>query len=752
MVDNQFMSDITIFAKDEREIFAHTLVLYVQCPDILDDIITEESDTCKSKKMVMWSEYSYEACLAFLKFIYSGQKSFIETEFREDYLSLGTRYNILVDINDDENQGWVLKELDNVSKRKSTELDNSPTRCKRFKASSPDMFMADEMSPNFLGAAVNDEKSLSILRTKQWLHSCNSSQKYHHSSFTGNQINNSSLTILPDKSPSHSFHSASTISLPLSYISNHMDYNMDSKNHDLHINSSPNVNRFSPKSLSIGETSLKSISIIEHKIQSTPKAPSTLLPNMSTLTNLHREPELITIDSDSESESIDIILSSNIKKSFNNNTAVKKNRPLISSNSENNISIIELNDNSSDSIHLASTSISCQKNHTPKLNHSLVHNLSITPENRTFLNDELSVFSAITNVLSTNNLNTQELPLNDHKSINLVEDNSFDSVSTIKLTGPTKNDDSLKSVQIYPWNNDKHMSQNYSTSFSNVLSPIGSISKCETMNSILNLSPKKSEQLLNFPFLNGKSNYSKKTNENSDFNSINSSVKRNLFECDSKSSISNDSNNENNLINKPISNLTLEDITKVKLPSNNYDDLLTNMNKVEDLASGSSNKFINEQNTFKPINIQVESEINNTPDITIPNENIYEQNKSDFEQIIDDPWIDYNDWQPDNMSSHNVSPILLESNSTVLVDTSKVMTPNKDGCNIDLVQTPTITNNSYRINSQKKSAVTPNKYGSRLNTPKSLRRVQSESIIGSKEKVTPLPDYSIMETPDLRVS
>lgn len=754
MVDNQFMSDITIFAKDEREISAHTLVLYVQCPDILDDIITEDSDTCKSKKMIMWLEYSYEACLAFLKFIYSGQKSFIDTECREDYLSLGTRYNILVDINVDENHGWVVKELDNISKRKNTEFNSTPTSCKRFKASSPDMFMSDDMSDNFLGTAVNDEQTLSMLKTKQWLHSCNSSQKHHHSSFTGNQIINSPPTILPDKSPSHSFHSASTISLPLSYISNHTD----SKNHGLCINSSPNVDRFSSKSLSIGESSLKSISIIEHKSQCTPNASSTLLPDTSsTLTNLHKEPELITIDSDSESESIDIILSSTIKKSFNSNTFLKNDCSFISSKSENNISVIELNDNSSDSIYLASSNILCHKNDTIKSNHSLVHNLSITPKNTTFLNDELSVFSATTNVLSTNNLNTQELPSNDHKTINLVED-SLDSVSITKMTGLAKNDNSRMSIQICSWNNDEQISQNPSTSFSNVMSQIDSISKCQTINSILNLSLTKNDQLIDVPFTNGSGNYSQKNDEDLNLNSIDSLDKSNLFECNhSKPSINNVTNNENKLSYKSISDLTLlENNTKTKLPSNKNDDSLTNTNKVVDLTSCPSIKHIKEQNTFKPISIQVEplqlSEINNTSKITIPNENIYEQNKSsDFEQKIDDPWIDYNDWLPFTMNSHNVSPILLESEPTVFVDTSEVMTPKKDVCNVNLVQTPTFTNNSYKINSQKKNAVTPNKYGSRLNTPKSLRRVQSESIIGSKE-VTPLPDYSIMKTPDLRVS
>jgi len=774
MIGNQYMSDVTVFSKDEHEIPAHTLVFYVQCPDILDDIIIEESVTDKPKKMIMWVEYSYEACLAFLEFIYSGQESFISSEYKEDYLNLGTRYNILMDVINDEKHGCVSKEQDKILKRKSTEFYNSPTDYKRFKASSPDMFTSDDITTktcsnfNFLGTTVNDEKFLSTLRTKQWLNGCNDiNQQQQNSSFTENLV----INISP-KSPTHSFHSASTISLQLS-PSNTIDYNKDPDNNDVHVNSL-DVNISLPKS-STNESSVKTVRKW-HDIKCEPNTSSTPLTKMAMLTNLHEEPELIIINSDSDSESIDIIQCNNIKTScisdkvlnmnlLNENNKIPLSQP--STKYKNYINTFELNDNSVDSIHSDSTNILYERRYNTRSQHCPLHNSSMLhSRNKTFtsINDKSSVFSAVTNNL--------KMPVSSNNNLGVIvltEESSSDSISTIDLTGLLLNNNSkiLTSKSI---NNIQNDNQNSSTLFSNVT------------RSEKKLSPRQINSGITCKTNSFNSGYSKNintiTNEDFDLNVINSSNKFDLnsFECNNmslsfvnttsctKNNANMSNSNETDVLGKFNSDSELlknNSImkTNVMLTSTNYNDSHINTKEDVNLTPCSSSKCINKHTSIKPVNTQVEpiqqSEIN-ISSIADVIENDYDQDKSDFEQIIDDPWMDYNDWQPINISHQSVSlPVLSDDNSIIAVNESEEQTPPRKNIhviNLDL-QTPlTISNNWNKINSQKKIAVTPNKYGSKINTPKSLRRVQSESFIGSKEQVTPLPDYSSMKTPDLRVS
>lgn len=741
MVGNQFNSDITIFTKNECEIPVHTLVLFVQCPKILEDVITEQIDACKPKKMIMWFEYSYEACLAFLELIYSGQESFISPEFKNEYFDLGRKYNILmaVDDNDDEKCGWISEEKDSVSKRKNTEICDGLTNCKRYKSSSPDMFLLDNTSVktstsyNFLGTTVNDEKSLSTLKTKQWLDSCCKKQSNHNSSFTEERY----VDVLPEDN--HSFHSASTVSLQHTPISNVGDYNTDPENNDSHIYISSEL----PPTESNEKTAKtrqenKSVSGISTN-------PIIEVPTM----NSCKQPDIITICSDSDSESIHMFFPGNIKRSCNSNTVlsidlVNENNciPLSQSSKKidiTNIDTIELSDDSSKSIYSASTNILKKKKKFSKSYQSSCNDMFMSsPKNSTLINvdDNRSIFSAVTNLLPISDVNEQIIPLENNNIIDLVEDSS-DSIS-VNETSSLLNDNSTRVL--------KSLDNNWTALPKNNL--LSSSSFSVGMN------------------VDNSSCTIKKTNDNPDFNSISlfninkvmsednlkTSKQINLSVCDHKEQLI---FNDNNILNQPSSESLKNTIVNISsIPnSNNFDDSFISTNKLDDFNSSSN--YMNKDISVNSVSTQVKlvdlPDDINTSKISFLNENNHAQDESNSEQIIDDPWVDY--WMPVNIDFHAVSPVINEVNS--VVDKPEVLTPIKqdDACSTILnLPTPSDFSNSNIKNSQKKNTTTPNKYGSRMNTPKTIRRVQSESVIGSKDQVTPLPDYSTMKTPLLRVS
>jgi len=821
MIGSQFMSDITIFSKDEHEIPAHILVLHVQCPDILNDIITEESGTHKSKKMIMWSEYSYEACMAFLELIYSGEEQLISPQYRKDYLHLVTRYNVQIVINDDDGKhGWFSEEYDKVSKRKSSELYSTDN--KRYKAHSPDMFTADDsseeidnMSSNFLGTTVNDEKSLSVLKTKQWLYNCNLSQD-HNSLFTGNlDINVLPQTISPMKSPAHSFHSASTVNIQLTSTSSHNDYNMDIESNDVHISPTLDIERASPKLLSVDKSSMTA-DLNLSDIKNVPIDLESPSDKISILTNSRKEPELITIISDSDNESIDMILSRYNGTSYDRNinllnenncttfqASIKRMKnyfPFNSVNKSNDISVIELNDSSLDSIHSVSTNILHKKNDNNKLGNFFVNkSTTSTPRTKTFINidDEKTVIPTVPEFLFTNSINAHIPSSSNTNFIDLINDSSSDSILTIDKI---KNDSILTSFSTLPLNNnDQQSCQNSSTLFSNVSRKINSPShesltkKFETNNCVSNASPSKGDDLrsnFSYPIIDGGYYANINTKTNKDFCSSNfssnsilskcsnselpSKSTKQFFQCNNKPStflntspINNVEKSDNisytigsdkkNVLDKPNSYFEqLENIlSKKNISPYNYVNSPINIKEVVNLTTCLSSEHTH--TSFRPYSSQIETvQLPFTSEITTSNEKDDEQNKSAFEQIIDDPWMDYNDWQPVNISPQYVSPVLLEENSTVLVNGSEILlTPQKivNHINMDLqTSPPTISSNVDIVNHQMKNAVTPNKYGSRISTPKSLRRVQSESVIETNGQITPLPNYSAMKTPDLRVS
>ncbi|CAH1726520.1 unnamed protein product [Aphis gossypii] len=706
MLGSQFMSDITIFSKDEHAIPAHILVLHVQCPDILNDIITEESNTRKSKKMLMWSEYTYEACMAFLELIYSGHEQFISPEYRDDYLQLVTRYNVQIIINDDDGKhGWFSGEHKKVLKRKSSESHSNDS--KKFKALSPDMFMMDDKSEemsnknfNFLGTTVNDEKSLSVLKTKQWLKNCNLSQ-HNNSSFT----ENSDINVLPQinsplNSPVHSFHSTSTVCIPLTPTSNKIDYIMDFENNDQYISPSLDIKSASPKSVSTDESSVKAILMLNN-IKNVPNNLKNPSNKISTPTIPRKEPELITIASDSDNESIDMVLSRynsplrdrNINLLNENNctpflASINKNKNYISINSvnkNNDISVIDLNDSSLDSIHSVSTNKLHQQNCNFNLNKSAIS----TPRTKTLINidNEETIVPAV--IRFTKSSNTQMPSLSNNNFIDLINDSSSDSIVTI---------DKIKNSSITSLllNNTQQNFKNSSTSFSNVPRKINVAidnsltTRFETNNCVSNSSPlnkgetyssflfpasdedmdnpKINKELCSTNFSNNVtlpecSNSKLLSNEKLFKYNDTSSKFLNTTSCTEINNIENNDNtvksliyfNEKNVLEKPNSDFeSLENIISKKnvmLPSNkDFVDLSTIC---------PSNEY--PHTSFKSYSSQIETaQLPITSEKITSNEKDDENNESSFEQIINDPWMDYNDWLPVNISPRNISPVLSE--------------------------------------------------------------------------------------------
>lgn len=769
MLGNQFMSDVTVFTKEEHEIPVHSLVFFVHCPNILDDIITEELNMCKSKQTIMWLEYSYEACFGFLELIYSGQESYIVPEYRDDYLNLCIKYNIPMTIKDDHNAGWVSNTKDTLSKRKSPEFSSSSADCKRYKTSSPDMFLSNDVNidnnenSHFLGLTVDDEKSLGILKTKQWLYSCNRGQLNHNSSFTENEsIDVPSQTICPIKSPSHSFHSASTISLQLT-SSKCSNYKASLENIDAHTYVPLDVNSLSPKSLSSDKSSVKA-TLMWQKNKNVINTFENNLLEVSTSTNTCKRPEIITIsDSDSDGKSIDMIFSKNIKTPCNSTThfnfdssnehndmpifqSCKKKEKLSLSDAkyENHIKTFKINDNSSHLVHSANTNMLYHNNWNTKLHNSSINNLpELSPRNKILIqiDDEHSISSTATNMLSINNANEAS---NSNNFIDLVEESS-DSVSMMSLL---KNDNSIS----IPLSNIQQSYTNSNMSYSNITNHKRNFSSNPIdLNEENNLIFTVPQPKLNL-FSNDNISYSSTTLQtNFDWNSPIFSKNTNLLKSEDNLKSFQYSNNDNpNSDSKQLENTLIK--TSMLSQSNNCDSHVNTKDNFD-----LSNKPTKESILIKSVSIHNEpiNEIDgiNSSKITILNENDHKQNISLYEQIINDPWMDY--WQPATFSPQYISPVLSENNSIISVDKLEVQTPNKKvefPINLVSPTSANISNCTNKINSQNKNALTPNKFGNKVNTPKSLRRVQSESIIGSKEQVTPLPDYSTMKTPDLRVS
>ncbi|CAL7946215.1 unnamed protein product [Xylocopa violacea] len=73
ILNDSSTSDIIIFVSNDKHIWAHKLVFYVQCSNILLDIKTNDSLLFTNiKEKICWIDISYNIALAFLEFIYCG--------------------------------------------------------------------------------------------------------------------------------------------------------------------------------------------------------------------------------------------------------------------------------------------------------------------------------------------------------------------------------------------------------------------------------------------------------------------------------------------------------------------------------------------------------------------------------------------------------------------------------------------------------------------------------------------------------
>lgn len=96
LVNKKLMSDITIYAKNERSIYAHKLVFYARCGAILDDSI-KETENGKTNEIIMWMEFSFESVIAFLEYVYADATDFVyqlDENQLSDLTKLCSRYHV----------------------------------------------------------------------------------------------------------------------------------------------------------------------------------------------------------------------------------------------------------------------------------------------------------------------------------------------------------------------------------------------------------------------------------------------------------------------------------------------------------------------------------------------------------------------------------------------------------------------------------------------------------------------------------
>lgn len=63
-------SDVTIICQNDKEVKCHSLILFVRCPLLQEDVVTEESNG-RSQRVIAWPDVSEEATKLFLSYLYS---------------------------------------------------------------------------------------------------------------------------------------------------------------------------------------------------------------------------------------------------------------------------------------------------------------------------------------------------------------------------------------------------------------------------------------------------------------------------------------------------------------------------------------------------------------------------------------------------------------------------------------------------------------------------------------------------------
>jgi len=72
ILNDSSASDIIVFVKNGKHIWAHKLVFYVRCANILLDVISNDTEFSTVKEKICWIDIDYDIALAFFEFIYCG--------------------------------------------------------------------------------------------------------------------------------------------------------------------------------------------------------------------------------------------------------------------------------------------------------------------------------------------------------------------------------------------------------------------------------------------------------------------------------------------------------------------------------------------------------------------------------------------------------------------------------------------------------------------------------------------------------
>lgn len=97
-VNERALSDLMIYAKNEKLVYAHKLVLLVRCPTILSETIKESEDIGKCTDMLIWLDYDYETVIVFLEYLYSGDLTGVNKlteKQRMDLKVLSSNYDVV---------------------------------------------------------------------------------------------------------------------------------------------------------------------------------------------------------------------------------------------------------------------------------------------------------------------------------------------------------------------------------------------------------------------------------------------------------------------------------------------------------------------------------------------------------------------------------------------------------------------------------------------------------------------------------
>ncbi|EFN82168.1 hypothetical protein EAI_09567 [Harpegnathos saltator] len=72
ILNDSSASDIIVLVKNSRHIWAHKLVFYVRCTNILLDVMSNDTEFSTAKEKICWIDIDYDVALAFLEFVYCG--------------------------------------------------------------------------------------------------------------------------------------------------------------------------------------------------------------------------------------------------------------------------------------------------------------------------------------------------------------------------------------------------------------------------------------------------------------------------------------------------------------------------------------------------------------------------------------------------------------------------------------------------------------------------------------------------------